>query len=151
MSADARERPSRPIVGVGTIVFKGESVLLVQRAKPPRAGEWSIPGGAQALGETVREAALREVREETGLVVELLALVDVVDGIFPTGESAPLYHYTLIDFAARWTTGEPVAGDDAAAVRWVSLQDLDHLPIWDKTREIIKKASEICQIRDSHS
>ena len=77
-----RDYPDRPFVGVGAIVWKDGRVLLVRRGKSPRLGEWSIPGGAQRLGETIDQAVKREVKEETGLTVTIDGLVDVVDGVF---------------------------------------------------------------------
>ncbi len=81
ISCRAREYPDRPWVGVGVVVWRGDEILLVRRAKPPRVGEWSIPGGAQSLGETVFEAAIREVREETGIAIRPTGIITVVDSI----------------------------------------------------------------------
>ena len=101
-----RDFPDRPIVGVGAIVFKDASVLLIRRGKPPRQGQWSLPGGAQHLGETVRAAIEREVREETGVEIAALTLVDVVDSITPDESGGRIrYHYTLVDMAAEWRAG----------------------------------------------
>ena len=81
-----RRYPARPIVGVGTVVLDGDMVLMIQRGKPPRQGLWSLPGGAQELGETIHEAARREVREETGLEIEIFGLIDVVDSVRPDAD-----------------------------------------------------------------
>jgi ADP-ribose pyrophosphatase YjhB (NUDIX family) len=101
----SREYPERPVVGVGVVVLGAGKVLLVRRGKPPREGQWSLPGGAQKLGETVFEAAAREVREETGLEVEVLGLVDVVDSIRNDDADRVHYHYTLVDVFARRRRG----------------------------------------------
>ena len=135
--------PDRPIVGVGVVVLRGEEVLLIKRAKPPVSDRWSIPGGAQEIGETVREAALREVAEETGLEIEIVGLVDVVDGITRDADGRARYHYTLVDFAARWLAGEARAGSDAAAVSWVRLDALAGTAMWDETRRIIASAADM--------
>ena len=135
--------PDRPIVGVGVAVFRGGDVLLIKRAKPPVSDRWSIPGGAQEIGETVREAALREVAEETGLAVEIVGLIDVVDGITRDAEGRARYHYTLVDFAANWLSGEARAASDAAAVRWVPHDALAAIPMWDETRRIVESAAEM--------
>ena len=131
----------RPVVGVGVVVLRGSDVLLIRRAEPPRKDRWSIPGGKQERGETVRDAAHREIREETGVEIALIGLVDVVDGISRDATGAAISHYTLIDFAAEWVSGEPVAGDDAAEARWTSLENLDDYRLWSETRRIIAAAA----------
>ncbi len=130
----------RPVVGVGVVVLRGSDVLLIRRAVPPRKDRWSIPGGKQERGETVRDAAHREIREETGVEIALIGLVDVVDGISRDETGAAISHYTLIDFAAEWVSGEPVAGDDAAEARWTPLENLDDYRLWSETRRIIAAA-----------
>ena len=135
--------PDRPIVGVGVVVFRGDEVLLIKRAKEPVSDRWSIPGGAQEIGETVREAALREVAEETGLEIEIVGLIDVVDGITRDADGRARYHYTLVDFAARWRAGEARAASDAAAVRWVPRAALAGVALWDETRRIIASAADM--------
>ena len=131
----------RPVVGVGVVVLRGSDVLLIRRAEPPRKDRWSIPGGKQERGETVRDAAHREIREETGVEIALIGLVDVVDGISRDETGAAISHYTLIDFAAEWVSGEPVAGDDAAEARWTPLENLDDYRLWSETRRIIAAAA----------
>ena len=96
-----RDYPDRPIVGVGAVVFKDDAVLLIRRAKPPRAGQWSLPGGVQELGETWAECAHREIAEETGVEIELIGLVDVVDAITPDDDARIARHFTLVDVAGR--------------------------------------------------
>lgn len=128
-----------PVPAVGVVCLRGDEVLLIRRGRPPRVGEWSLPGGRIEPGETVRAAALRELREETGVEAELLGLIDVVDGLFPEAGR----HYVLIDFAARWRSGEPVAGDDAAAAAFHPLSMIDELVAWDETRRIIRAAAKM--------
>ena len=133
----SREYPERPIVGVGAVVWRGDRLLLVRRGKPPRLGQWSLPGGAQHLGETLAEAIAREVREEAGLAlkrVELLAAVDLVE----RDEAGRVrYHYTLVDFSAESASGEAVAGDDAAEVAWFTPAEAEKLGLWSETLRII--------------
>ncbi len=132
--------PDRPAIGVGTIVLKPGAVLLIRRATPPKAGEWSLPGGRQGLGETVEEAALREVLEETGLRVHILGLVDVVDLIERDRTGRVQWHYTLINHAATPLSGDLQAGDDAAEAAWVPFADLSDLGLWCETLRVIERA-----------
>ena len=134
----AREYPELPVVGVGAIIWRGNQVLLVRRGNPPRAGQWSLPGGRQELGETVAEAAKREVAEETGLTVEVADVVTVVDLIERDEFGRVRYHYVLIDVNAEWLAGEPVAADDATDTRWISLDALDDVELWTETRRVIQ-------------
>ena len=141
MSREKREYPDRPYVGVGVIVFRDKEVLLVQRNKEPNKGQWSIPGGSQLLGETASEAAQRELLEETGVKVDRLFLVDVVDAIIPGVEGKIKYHYTLVDYMGQWQSGESRPGDDAKEVRWVRLNELSSYSLLEKTMKIIQKAA----------
>jgi 8-oxo-dGTP diphosphatase len=138
-----RAYPKRPYVGVGVVVFKGDNVLLVQRGKKPRLNSWSIPGGAQELGETVEDAAHREIREETSVEIELLGLVEVVNSINRDDEERVQFHYTLIDFVAEWKSGDVVAGDDAADARWVSMEEIDDYNLRPLTYEVILQADDL--------
>ena len=140
MSREKREYPDRPCVGVGVIVFRDQEVLLVKRNNEPNKGQWSIPGGKQIIGETVTDAANRELLEETGVKVDQLLLVDVVDSIIPGVEGKIKYHYTLVDYMGQWLSGEPRPGDDAREVRWVFLNEIDSFSLLEKTIKIIHKA-----------
>ena len=127
-----------PVATVGVVCLRGDQVLLIKRGTPPRLGQWSLPGGRLEWGETTVVAALRELAEETGVQAELLGLIDVVDGLFTSRETgATTRHYVMIDYAARWISGEPVAGDDAAEARFVSLDEALALVEWDVTRTVI--------------
>ena len=138
----SREYPDRPFVGVGVVVWRGDEVLLIERGKAPVSGNWSLPGGKQELGETVQETAHREIKEETGVDIEVVCLLDVVDLVRHDDEGRVRFHYTLVDFTARWKAGEPVAGDDASDARWVRLDDLDDYNLWDETRRVIRLSAE---------
>lgn len=133
-------KATNPVVGVGAVVWKQDQFLLVKRAKPPRQGLWSLPGGAQELGETYRETALREVKEEAGIDIEIVGLVDVVDSIHPDGNGDYDHHYTIVDVAALWASGNLIAGDDASDARWFTLEDLDTLDLWDETVRVIRES-----------
>lgn len=137
-----RRYPTRPIVGVGTVVLDGDMVLMIQRGKPPRQGSWSLPGGAQELGETIHEAARREVREETGLEIEIFGLIDVVDSVRPDADDKIEYHYTLIDMAGHAVGGTLMAGGDAQDCRWFTRPEIDAMDIWPETKRIIALAAD---------
>ncbi len=136
-----REYPDRPLVGIGVVVWRADRVLLVRRGKPPREGEWSLPGGLQRLGETVFEAARREVAEEAGVDVEVVDTVAVVDSIQRDDEGRVRYHYTLVDVAAEWRGGEARPGDDAAEVVWADPAELDGYGLWTETERVIALAA----------
>ncbi|ATC26252.1 NUDIX domain-containing protein [Caulobacter vibrioides] len=134
---------SHPVPTVGVVCLRGEEVLLIKRGTPPRLGQWSVPGGRLEWGEALQDAALRELKEETGVDAELLGLIDVIDGVFPARPGGEITrHYVLIDYAARWTGGEPVAGDDAAEARFVTRDEAMALVEWEETRRVITEAVE---------
>ena len=137
----------RPTVGLGVVVWKDEKVLLVRRGKAPRRNQWSIPGGSQEFGETVRNGAIREVKEETGVDIKLIGLIDVVDGIFKDDGGNVETHYTLVDFAAHWTSGDALASDDASEVRWATLGEVDELVDWEETRRVISRSADLVNKR----
>ena len=135
---------NKPQPAVGTVCFKGEDVLLIRRGTPPLAGDWSLPGGRIEFGERTEPAALRELKEETGITARIAALVDVVDAIFTSRSSgAVTRHYVLFDYAAVWVSGEPVAGDDADHAEWISPARLAALPLWEETRRVIEAARQL--------
>lgn len=135
----SREYPERPLVGVGVVVLHRGKVLLIKRGKPPRQGQWSLPGGLQEVGETVFAAARREVLEECGIAIEPLEVVEVVDAITPDDHGKVRFHYTLVDVLADWKSGEPVAGDDAMDAAWFDPAQLDTLGMWIETPRVIRK------------
>lgn len=142
------ERPAeRPVVGVGVVVWRDGRVLLIRRGKSPMRGRWSLPGGRQELGETVREAAVREVREETGLEIRLGALLDVVDTMRRDESGAVTLHYTLIDFDADWIAGEPQAASDAEQAEWADAESLAPYNLWSETLRIVALSQEWRAVR----
>ncbi len=145
-----RAYPVRPLIGVGVVVFRGDRVLLVRRSNPPRAGEWSLPGGLQRLGETIADTAGREVFEETGVGIAVGNLVDVIDLIErDPADGRVRYHYTLIDVAAQWRTGEPAAGSDAAECGWFGDAAIGGLGLWPETVRIIGLARRLATVASS--
>ena len=140
----SREYPGRPLVGVGAVILGPKGVLLIKRGKAPRAGSWSLPGGAQKVGETVFEAATREILEETGLSAEIHGLIDVVDSITRDADGRVRYHYTLVDvWATSRNEDAPQAGGDAADARWVSMDEVRTLGLWSETLRVIEQADAL--------
>ena len=138
----SREFPDRPIVGVGAVVLDGNRVLLVRRANEPLKGEWSLPGGAVEIGETLKVAVAREVREETGLDVEVGPIVDVLDRVRLDPDGRPRFHYVLIDFVCRRTGGSLSRGSDAAGVAWAGRGELAGYGVAESAIRVIDKAFE---------
>ncbi|MEX0853581.1 MAG: NUDIX hydrolase [Bauldia sp.] len=132
-------RSQPPILGVSVLLRRNRSVLLVRRGRPPAAGQWALPGGKVEPGERLAEAAAREVREETGLAVDDLKWVDVVE-IIDRGDDGTLgSHYVLVVLEAEVRSGRLAAGDDAAEVKWVAAADLRRLPLTDGTARVLVK------------
>ncbi|MBI2683423.1 MAG: NUDIX hydrolase [Acidobacteriales bacterium] len=134
-----RQHPERPIVGVGALIVQEGRIVLVRRGQKPGKGEWSLPGGVVETGETLESAVRREVREETGLNVEVRELAGVFDRILPDAAGRTEYHYVLIDYLCRVVGGALRAGSDVEAVRWAGHNELDGLQLTEATREVIKK------------
>ena len=135
----AREYPDNPLVGVGAVIVMDDRVLLVRRGQAPLLGEWSLPGGVLECGETLREATIREAREETGLIVETGQLLGVYERVIRREDGRVRYHYVLIDFQCRPVAGDMKAGSDAADVRWFESAELDGLNLPFDTRDVVEK------------
>lgn len=133
----SREYPARPIVGIGVAVLRPGAVLLVQRGQPPNQGAWSLPGGGQELGETVEQAARRELLEETGLTVGALHLAAHVDSIHADPDGRIRYHYTILDFCARYEAGEATSGSDVTAVAWAGFDEFKRYALWSEASRVI--------------
>ncbi len=130
-------------VGVGAVVFRGDDVLIIRRGKPPFAGQWSIPGGGVEYGEALQDALRREVREETGVEIENLRLLDVFEAPPGAAERDFQRHTIMIDYVAEWRSGAPRAGDDALEADFVSVKTALARLSWDLTRGAVRKAVEI--------
>ena len=131
------EAQRSPIPAVGIVCLRGDDVLLIRRGAPPREGEWSLPGGRIEFGERATGAALRELHEETGCTGHIVGLIEVVDGLMEDR------HYVLIDYAVRWTAGEPRAGDDARDARFFAPSELGALGMWSETVRIIEAGRQL--------
>jgi 8-oxo-dGTP diphosphatase len=134
-----REFPEVPLIGVGAIIIENARVVLVKRSHPPLQDQWSIPGGVLEVGELVREAAVREAREETGLVVEAVELLGVYDRVLRDADKRVQYHYVLIDFLCRRVAGDLAAASDAAEVRWFTREELPAMKLAEDTMDVIGK------------
>lgn len=150
MTNGSREYPARPIVGVGVALLRpapgGPEVLLIRRGRPPSAGMWSLPGGAQRLGETVEAAARRELAEETGLTAGALHLAGHVDSLHPDADGRPRYHYTIIDLCGVWQGDAARAGGDADAVRWAGPAEFAALGLWTEAIRIYEAARKVLDL-----
>lgn len=138
-----REYPARPIVGIGVAVIKGGHVLLCQRGKPPNLGAWTLPGGAQDIGETCEEAARRELMEECGLEVGPLLFCAHVDTIRRDADGRVQFHYTILDFCARWVSGDPVAATDVTSAVWAPIDALEPYDLWSEAHRVIGIARQL--------
>jgi 8-oxo-dGTP diphosphatase len=135
-----RKYPTRPWVGIGVVVHKNQDILLIKRAKHPNKGMWSLPGGAQNIGETIFAGAQREVLEETCIVSKDHRLIDCIDSISYDDDGKVEYHYTLIEVSSLYESGLLQAQDDASDARWVAYRDLADYDLPTKTHEIIKRS-----------
>jgi len=136
----AREYPNQPVAGVGGVVLRGHDVLLVKRAHPPRAGEWSLPGGRLELGESLVDGVRREVREETGIEIAVGPLVEVFDRVHRDADGRVRYHFVIADYLCHPIGGALAAGDDAADARWVPRGEVARLGVNAQAIAVIEKA-----------
>jgi ADP-ribose pyrophosphatase YjhB (NUDIX family) len=135
---DDRHYPTRPVVGVGVVIWREDKVLLVKRRHAPRKGEWGLPGGMQLLGETIMAAAVREAREETGLDITPLGIVTALDALVRDKKGGFEYHYTIIEVVAESRNGQAVAQDDAEDVRWAALDEIEKLCAWPEVSRVVR-------------
>jgi len=145
--ASSREYPERPMVGVGGVIIDQGRALLIRRGSEPLLGEWSIPGGMLELGETLEEGVARELREETGLTVRVIELIEVFDRIYlestagaAEGKKGPRFHYVIVDYLCERIGGEAVAGSDVTEVTFASEEELGKYKLTETATRILKKA-----------
>jgi len=131
--------PTAPVVGVGGVLIRDGRVLLIRRGKPPLYGRWVVPGGTVELGESLEQALVREMREETGLEVVPLEILTVFDRIERDGDQV-VYHYVIVDYLCRWLGGEALAASDALEAAWAALDDLPRYDLPQKALEVVQEA-----------
>jgi len=134
-----REYPECPLIGVGAVIVKNGRALLIRRGQAPLLGEWSLPGGVLECGETLREAAIREAREETGLTVEVSEMLGVYERVIRADDGRVRYHYVMIDFLCRPVFGEAMAGSDATEVGWFRGEELPALGLTRDATDVVLK------------
>ncbi len=139
----SRLYPDRPFLAASAAVFRDGKVLLASRTKPPADKVFSLPGGIVELGETLHEAALRELMEEVGVAAEIVGLAGHVDIVERDPDGRIARHFVVTAFAARWTSGEPQCGPEAGEVRWVAPDAVDALPTSPKLAEIVRAAAAL--------
>lgn len=137
---DDRRYPTRPFLGVGALIFEDAKILLVERAKEPLKGYWSLPGGILETGEKLEAAIRREVWEETGLEIEPLSIFEIFERIMPDADGRPEYHYVLIDYLCRPTGGRLQAASDVSQAVWVAEQNLGQYRLTEGTLAVIERA-----------
>jgi 8-oxo-dGTP diphosphatase len=140
INQESRRYPTRPFLGVGALIFEGRSILLVERAKEPLKGYWSLPGGIVEAGEKLDAAIRREVLEETGLEIEPVALFEIFERIMPDAEGRPEYHYVLMDYLCRVTGGQLEAASDVSRAVWATEQELSGYRLTEGTLAVVERA-----------
>jgi 8-oxo-dGTP diphosphatase len=135
----SRQYPKKPVVGVGAVILDGDRILLEKRKNEPSKGKWSVPGGLVELGESMEQAVIREVKEETGLEVDESRLVDVVNYINLGEKGAVMYHYVIVDYLVTVNNGKPKAASDADALKWVPFNEVEEYDLTESFRQFFQR------------
>ncbi|QLP98464.1 MAG: NUDIX hydrolase [Rhodoblastus sp.] len=149
VAADSRLYPARPILAASVAVFRDSRVLIARRARAPMQGCWSLPGGVVELGETLEQAALRELREEVGVEAEIVAFNAHVEAIDHDEQGRLRAHFVVASFVGRWRAGEATTGPEASAVAWVDPRDLGDRPTTRALPEILRAAAALIETREA--
>jgi 8-oxo-dGTP diphosphatase len=139
----AREYPEHPVVGVGAVVVRNGKALIIKRAHEPRKGEWSLPGGLLELGESLQDAARREIKEETSLDIEVGPVIETFDRVHRDDQGKIRYHFVIVDFVCWANGGEAVPGSDAEGVAWVTPGEIDDYQVNAHAKAVILKGLEV--------
>ena len=139
----AREYPAHPVVGVGAVVVRDGKALIVKRAHEPRKGEWSLPGGLLELGESLQDAARREIKEETGLDIDVGPVIETFDRVHRDDQGRIRYHFVIVDFLCWPREGEAVPGSDADDVAWVTPDQIDAYQVNAHAKAVILRGLEV--------
>jgi ADP-ribose pyrophosphatase YjhB (NUDIX family) len=139
----AREYPAHPVVGVGAVVVRDGKALIIKRAHEPRKGEWSLPGGLLELGESLQDAARREIKEETGLDIEVGPVIETFDRVHRDDQGRIRYHFVIVDFVCWPHEGEAVPGSDADGVAWVTPDEIDVYQVNAHAKAVILRGLEV--------
>lgn len=137
-----RQYPAHPLPAIGVVIWKGDETLVIRRGQPPGQGRWGLVGGVLEVGETHFEAAIREAREETGLVIQPFGIITAIDGITHDAQGRVQYHYSIVEVNARWTGGEPCAQSDILEARWMRLPDIRALGVWSEMMRVLELAEK---------
>lgn len=138
--ASGREYPQRPIIAVGGVVIQGGRVLLIRRGQPPLEGRWSIPGGILEIGETITAAIERELKEETGVSVRVMGLLEIYEKVLRDSDNRAQYHFVILDYLCEFVGGTAEAAADVTDTAWVAEEDLEKLQLTSAALRVVKKA-----------
>ena len=145
-----RDYPDRPFIAVGAAVCCGEQVLIVQRGRAPSKGIWTVPGGAVDLGETMRDAAAREVREECGIEIAVGDVAGILDNVVRDEQGCIRFHYAIVDFAARYVSGQLRPNEELMDAAWVTPDQFDAYNVSLKARNVLLRALELLSLFSTH-
>lgn len=144
----SKEYPLRPIVGVGGVIVQDGKAVIVRRGQEPRKGEWSLPGGLVELGESLVDATRREMKEETGLDVEVGPLVEIFDRVHRDADGRVRYHFVIVDYVCEPISGTLTAGSDADEARWVAIEEIDRYGVNAHAAAVLRRGLEIAGSKD---